>query len=232
MSDASHPRSSVLAQLTPGALAPIDFTASLNEDQLAAVTAPPGPALVLAGAGSGKTRTLTYRVAWLVHQGMDPWNILLLTFTNKAAKEMLLRVEDLTGLNRWGGIWGGTFHSVGQRFLRTHGKAVGVSSGFTILDEDDADALLSDVIRKVDPAFNKHKEHPKPGLIKEVFSYACNTRQSINEVITEKYPWFEEISEPLHKFRALYQQTKLEKQVLDYDDLLEYWLLTLQRDEA
>jgi superfamily I DNA/RNA helicase len=90
--------------------------------QYAAVTSPRGPALVLAGAGSGKTRTLTYRVAWLLHQGAKPWDILLLTFTNKSAKEMLERVEDLTGVPR-GQFWGGTFHSIGQRILRRNALA-------------------------------------------------------------------------------------------------------------
>ena len=95
-------------------LPPVDFRAELNAEQYAAVTSPRGPALVLAGAGSGKTRTLTYRVAWLLHQGARPWDILLLTFTNKSAKEMLERVEDLTGVPR-GQFWGGTFHSIGDR---------------------------------------------------------------------------------------------------------------------
>jgi DNA helicase-2/ATP-dependent DNA helicase PcrA len=231
MAEENLPPSTVLARLQPGAFAPIDYAAALNEDQLAAVTAPPGPALVLAGAGSGKTRTLTYRVAWLLEQGAQPWQILLLTFTNKAAREMLGRVEDLTGVPR-ARFWGGTFHSVGQRVLRRHGEAAGLPPNFTILDEGDADALFGDVIRAVDPAFTKHKEHPKPRVVAEVISYARNTRQTLGEVIAEKYPWLEEISPQLHKFAAAYQQTKREKHVADYDDLLEYWLQVLQRDEA
>jgi DNA helicase-2/ATP-dependent DNA helicase PcrA len=231
MAEENSPHSEVLARLAPGAFAPIDYAAALNEDQLAAVTAPPGPALVLAGAGSGKTRTLTYRVAWLLEQGAQPWQILLLTFTNKAAREMLGRVEDLTGLPR-ARFWGGTFHSVGQRVLRRHGETAGLPPNYTILDEGDADALFGDVIRAVDPGFTKNKEHPKPRVVSEVISYARNTRQTLNAVITEKYPWLEEISEPLHKFAAAYQQTKREKHVADYDDLLEYWLQVLQRDEA
>ncbi|HVU38171.1 MAG TPA: ATP-dependent helicase, partial [Opitutales bacterium] len=199
-------------------------------DQHAAVTAPPGPALVLAGAGSGKTRTLTYRVAWLLHQGVHPWQILLLTFTNKAAREMLGRVEDLTGVPR-AHFWGGTFHSVGQRILRRHGEAIGLARNFTILDEGDAEALLGDVVRAIDPAFTKHKEHPKPGVMHDVFSYARNTRQPLAEAIAQKYPWLEEILEPLQRFYTAFQQAKLEKQVADYDDLLEYWLHALERDE-
>src|SRR5579863_4693813 len=101
----------------PESVPPVDFRAQLNDEQFAAVSAPPGPLLVLAGAGSGKTRTLTYRVAWLLSQGVRPGEILLLTFTNKAAKEMLHRVQDLTGVEPRH-FWGGTFHSIGHRSLR------------------------------------------------------------------------------------------------------------------
>ena len=105
---------------------PIDFKEDLNDEQYAAVTAKPGPLLILAGAGSGKTRTLTYRVAYLLSKGVDPKDILLLTFTNKAAKEMLSRVEDLTGYEPRR-FWGGTFHSIGHRLLRLHGDTVGLA---------------------------------------------------------------------------------------------------------
>src|SRR5713226_2738578 len=110
----------------------IDYAAELNEQQLAAVMAPPGPVLVIAGAGSGKTRTLTYRVAYLLENGVLPQNVLLLTFTNKAAREMLDRVanllpHDITGL------WGGTFHSVGNRILRQYSQEAGFAPGFSIM---------------------------------------------------------------------------------------------------
>ncbi len=114
----------------------IDYGAELNEQQLAAVTASPGPLLVIAGAGSGKTRTLTYRVAYLLENGIDPRNILLLTFTNKAARQMLDRVANLLPVDA-SGLWGGTFHSIGNRMLRRHGSVLGYSSGFTILDRED-----------------------------------------------------------------------------------------------
>src|SRR5882762_7792024 len=103
----------------------IDFAAELNPQQLAAVTAPPGPALVIAGAGSGKTRTLTYRVAYLLENGVLPQSILLLTFTNKAAREMLDRVANLVP-NDVAGLWGGTFHSIGNRLLRRHAQSAGL----------------------------------------------------------------------------------------------------------
>src|SRR5580704_10376313 len=130
-------------QLGPDGVPPIDFRAQLNDEQFTAVTAPPGPLLVLAGAGSGKTRTLTYRVAYLLSQGVSPGEILLLTFTNKAAKEMLHRVQDLTGIEP-GRFWGGTFHGIGHRTLRLHGEAAGLGRGFTILDADESEGLLRD----------------------------------------------------------------------------------------
>jgi DNA helicase-2/ATP-dependent DNA helicase PcrA len=120
----------------------IDYAAELNAEQLEAVTAPPGPILVIAGAGSGKTRTLTYRVAYLVEQGVAPEQILLLTFTNKASKEMLARVASLLphDLSR---LWGGTFHHVGNRILRRHADRVGYAKDYTILDREDAEDLIS-----------------------------------------------------------------------------------------
>src|SRR5207237_10624293 len=114
----------------------IDYAAELNEQQYAAVTAPPGPLLVIAGAGSGKTRTLTYRVAYLLENGVDARNILLLTFTNKAARQMLDRGSNLLPVDA-AGIWGGTFHSIGNRILTRHGRAVGYSSGFIIMIRQD-----------------------------------------------------------------------------------------------
>src|SRR5437867_3758861 len=122
----------------------IDYAAELNEQQLAAVTAPPGPILVIAGAGSGKTRTLTYRVAYLLENGIDPRNILLLTFTNKAAREMLNRVTSLLPVDA-SRLWGGTFHSIGNRILRTHGSALGYSIGF------------GDVLQKTLLMFQQHE---------------------------------------------------------------------------
>src|SRR2546428_647965 len=123
----------------------IDYAAELNEQQLAAVIAAPGPLLVIAGAGSGKTRTLTYRVAYLLENGIDPRNILLLTFTNKAARQMLDRVANLLPVDA-SGLWGGTFHSVGNRMLRRHGSALGYSSGFTIMDREDQKDLINTVV--------------------------------------------------------------------------------------
>src|SRR6267143_4254451 len=114
----------------------IDYARELNEQQYTAVTAPPGPSLVLAGAGAGKTRTLIYRVAYLIEQGIPADRILLLTFTNKAAREMMRRVTDLLG-SELAELWGGTFHSIGHRFLRRHAQLVGYQNNFTISDRED-----------------------------------------------------------------------------------------------
>src|SRR5512139_1823868 len=120
----------------------IDYARELNELQSAAVTAPPGPSLVIAGAGSGKTRTLTYRVAYLLEQGIPPERILLLTFTNKAAREMMRRVADLLG-QELASLWGGTFHSIGNRVLRRHAEVLGYQRDFTIMDREDAKHLIT-----------------------------------------------------------------------------------------
>ena len=119
----------------------VDYENELNPAQLSAVKEGEGPCLVLAGAGSGKTRTITYRVAYLIEHGVDPSNILLLTFTNKAAKEMLSRVESLLG-SYPADLWGGTFHSVANRILRKYAKQIEYESNFTILDQEDSKDLI------------------------------------------------------------------------------------------
>ncbi len=208
----------------------IDFESALNQEQYEAVTAPYGPALVLAGAGSGKTRTLTYRVAWLLKQGVRPSEILLLTFTNKAAREMLERVDELTAIHPKQ-FWGGTFHHIGQRVLRSFGESVGLKRSFNIIDETDAEALLTEVIKDTDKEFLKIKDNPKAKVISNIISFSRNTMREIDEVLEEKHPYFTELCEKIVLFRKLYQARKLEQQVCDYDDLLEYWLKVLETSE-
>ena len=135
-------RDYVLRPFSGGVPLQIDYAHELNEQQLAAVTAPPGPSLVIAGAGSGKTRTLTYRVAYLLEQGIPAERILLLTFTNKAAREMMRRVTELLG-QELKSLWGGTFHSIGNRILRQHAGLVGYAPGFSILDREDGKHLIA-----------------------------------------------------------------------------------------
>ncbi|HEY9248842.1 MAG TPA: UvrD-helicase domain-containing protein, partial [Rariglobus sp.] len=175
---------------------PIDFRASLNDEQFAAVTAGPGPLLILAGAGSGKTRTLTYRVAYLLSKGVRPAEILLLTFTNKAAKEMLHRVQDLTGVEP-GRFWGGTFHSIGNRALRIYGDAIGLPKNFTILDADESESLLKQVVETENRLFFKDKTNPKPGPLFSVLSLARNTQKSIAETVERYFPQYVEIKHML-----------------------------------
>jgi DNA helicase-2/ATP-dependent DNA helicase PcrA len=206
----------------PDGIPPINFRAELNDEQFEAVTAPPGPMLVLAGAGSGKTRTLTYRVAYLLSQGVKAHEILLLTFTNKAAKEMLRRVEDLTGVNA-GQFWGGTFHSIGHRLLRIHGETVGLEKGFTILDQEEAESLLRDAVDGVDKGFFKDKTHPRAGVLLNMVSLARNTCSTFRETLFRYFPQHEEFSERVTAFAAAYERDKRKHNVVDYDDLLVLW---------
>ena len=212
----------------PSDFPPIDFRKELNDEQFAAVTAPPGPLLVLAGAGSGKTRTLTYRVAYLLSQGVRPGEILLLTFTNKAAKEMLHRVQDLTGVEP-ARFWGGTFHSIGHRTLRMHGEAIGLPRTFTILDADESESLLRDAVESADKTFFKDKTHPRPGPLHSVLSMARNTQLSLTETVTRFYPQYDTLIDRLPLFAKKYAEAKREANVLDYDDLLEFWLELLKK---
>lgn len=216
-------------RLTPDMLPPIDFKAELNDEQYAAVTAADGPCLILAGAGSGKTRTLTYRVAYLVHRGVAPDAILLLTFTNKAAREMLSRVEDLTGVPRRA-FWGGTFHSVGQRILRQNGETVGLGRHYNILDEGEAESLLKTAIQSIDSKFLKDKRNPKPKRIAGLISYARNTCRSVADEADAHFSFYPEVAAKIVRFAEAYHQLKLEQQVADYDDLLEYLLKLLREN--
>ncbi|MDG1173151.1 MAG: ATP-dependent helicase [Opitutales bacterium] len=208
----------------------IDFKKELNDDQYQAVTAPNGPALVLAGAGSGKTRTLTYRVAYLLEQGTPPESILLLTFTNKASRQMLDRVEELTGI---GGhrFLGGTFHHVGGQALRLFGDLIGLPRSFTILDDGDSDALLNEVIREIDPDFFKAKENPKAKPIKGLISFARNVGKDVEEVARARYPSNRELVTKIDQFFDIYNRTKLERGLTDYDDLLVFWLTLMEKHE-
>lgn len=210
---------------------PIDFSAELNSDQLAAVTSRDRFALVLAGAGSGKTRTLTYRVAWLLEQGVPPWRILLLTFTNKAATEMLSRVEDLTGVPR-SEFWGGTFHSIGQRILRTNAELVGRRKDYTILDASDADSLFGKVCKRVNAEFLKGKNAPKPKVIFDLISYARNTRRPLGEIIEERMPWVPDAERVIPLYGEAYAEEKRAQNLCDFDDLLELFLELLENNPS
>ncbi|MGC2352301.1 MAG: UvrD-helicase domain-containing protein [Candidatus Udaeobacter sp.] len=207
----------------------LDYAAELNEQQLAAVTAPPGPILVIAGAGSGKTRTLTYRVAYLLENGIDPRNILLLTFTNKAAREMLNRVANLLPVDA-SGLWGGTFHSVGNRILRRHGSALDYSSGFTIMDREDQKDLIDTVVAGagIDP---KEIRFPKGDVLAEIFSFVVNTENPLEELLAEKFPYFLPLLDKIQDVHARYEKKKKATNSMDFDDLLQKTLSMFQQHE-
>src|SRR3982750_2636229 len=207
----------------------IDYAAELNEQQLAAVTASPGPLLVIAGAGSGKTRTLTYRVAYLLENGVDPRNILLLTFTNKAARQMLDRVANLLPVDA-SGLWGGTFHSIGNRMLRRHGSVLGYSSGFTILDREDQKDLIDTVVASAGIPV-KEIRFPKGDVLAEIFSFVINTETPIEELLAEKFPYFLPLLDKIRDVQARYEKKKKATNSLDFDDLLQKTLSMLQQHE-
>ena len=204
----------------------IDYARELNDQQHAAVTAEPGPALVIAGAGAGKTRTLTYRVAWLIENGIAPDRILLLTFTNKAAKEMMRRVSDLLG-NDVSNLWGGTFHSVGNRILRKHAAVLGWRPDFTILDREDAKDLLQACVDEsgIDV---KETRFPKPDVLGDIFSMALNTGRSIAETLAQDYDHFAPLVGKIEDIAARYRARKQATNGMDFDDLLTQWLAVLR----
>lgn len=194
----------------------------LNEEQFRVVTAKPSAALVVAGAGTGKTRTITYRVAYLIEQGVSPQRILLATFTNRAAREMLRRVESLTGSQNVHRIWGGTFHRIANLILRKHAISLGYSSNYSILDSEDAKEFINVCIDEcgID---TKAKRFPKAEVVQDIISFANNTDAPIPEVIIKKYPYFEPLTQQIQRVDFLYAERKLERNVMDYDDLLLNW---------
>jgi len=203
----------------------IDYARELNAQQLAAVTAAPGPSLVIAGAGAGKTRTLTYRVAYLLEQGVPADRILLLTFTNKAAREMMRRVADLLGAEL-AALWGGTFHSVGNRILRAHADRVGYHRDFTILDREDAKDLLHACI--ADAAIDtKATRFPKADVLSDIFSLAINRQQTIAEAMAQDYGHFAHLAPRITDLQQRYLTRKRAANVMDFDDLLVLWLRLL-----
>jgi DNA helicase-2/ATP-dependent DNA helicase PcrA len=209
----------------------IDYARELNEQQLAAVTAPPGASLVLAGAGAGKTRTLIYRVAYLLEQGIPSDRILLLTFTNKAAKEMMDRVTALLGSDLKD-LWGGTFHSIGLRLLRRHGDLVGASRDFSVLDREDAADLIQACVDDGDIDI-KATRFPKKDVLLDIFSRAVNTDRSVERVVAEHYEKFMGLSGVIAGVGEQYTARKRANRVMDFDDLLVLWRqLLVEREEV
>jgi len=199
----------------------IDYDSELNEEQKEVVLAGGGPILVIAGAGSGKTRTLVYRVARLIESGTDPSRIMLLTFTNKAAREMLRRVEALLSVDTRR-LMGGTFHSVGNRLLRRFGTRLGLSPNFTILDEEDAREML-EAATSDEGIRTTEKRFPKGDVLLDLYSFTVNTGKTFTEVLTERAPHFLILEDEIIRVFQRYQQRKRAGNAGDYDDLLLSW---------
>ncbi|MBN2592346.1 MAG: UvrD-helicase domain-containing protein [Sedimentisphaerales bacterium] len=207
----------------------IDFAADLNEEQLAVATAPGGPMLVIAGAGSGKTRALTYRLAWLVNSGVDPSRIMLVTFTNRAAREMLSRVEVLVK-QKTRDIWGGTFHHIANRILRRHGKVLDISPDFTILDREDSKDLIASCVQDAGIDI-RQRRFPQKSVLAAISSFVQNTLEPLEDVLSKRYPMFVRDVGEIEKVLVLYTTRKKERQLLDFDDLLSLWLRLLTEQE-
>ncbi len=198
----------------------IDYKNELNPSQYEAVTSTEGAYLVIAGAGTGKTRTLVYRVARLVEMGIDPKSILLLTFTRKASREMMNRAAILLD-NRCSKINGGTFHSFANLTLRKYAKLVGLESGFTILDQGDSEDVIN-LIRAQLNLVKLKKRFPNKQTINKILSLSVNTGKSVEDIVAEEYLHFSEHIEKIIEIGKIYSSYKKRSQLLDYDDLLIY----------
>ena len=194
----------------------------LDQAQLAAATGGPGPVLVVAGAGSGKTRTVASRVARLLEEGADPDRVLLLTFSRRAAKEMLHRAGHLTRVRSTGRIWGGTFHAMGNRILREYGHAVGLTPSFTILDQADATDLFG-VVRTQLGLAERGRRFPRKEVLADIYSRVVNAQERLADVLKERFPWCESEVDGIRDVFVGYAARKQELAVLDYDDVLLYW---------
>ena len=203
----------------------LDLKDKLNPSQLSAVSAIDGPALVIAGAGSGKTRVIEYRVLNLVTKGVRPESILLLTFTRKAAHEMVSRASKHDP--RCKDIDGGTFHSFAFKTLKRYSKALGLSNQFSIMDESDSSEALHRCALKLG-CFDRKEKFPKKDTLKAVLSMSVNKGQSICEILEKEYPHFLKFASDMEKLRKEYVSYKIGKDYMDYDDLLVYLKLLLE----
>ena len=207
----------------------LDYHGLLNDQQVAVVEAPGGPILVVAGAGSGKTRTLTWRVARLLHDGASPESILLLTFTNKAAREMLRRVEEVARVDTRR-LTGGTFHHVAHQVLREHGAALGYARGYSILDREDADDVMTAAVADCGLAVGARR-FPKADVLVDLVSMAINTQTPLAEVVATRRPQFVPLTEELQRVARRFAERKRELNAMDFDDLLLNWKVLLAERE-
>ena len=198
----------------------INYREELNPSQYEAASAVEGIYLIIAGAGTGKTRTLVYRVARLIELGNDPSSILLLTFTRKAANEMMRRASMLLD-DRCSKIRGGTFHSFANITLRKYAKAIGLDSNFTILDQGDSEDVIN-LIRSQDKFLTKERRFPNKQTLGKVYSLSVNTKRTVAEIIEEDYPHFLPLLDKILDIQKIYNEYKRKNNLLDYDDLLLY----------
>jgi DNA helicase-2/ATP-dependent DNA helicase PcrA len=203
----------------------------LNDRQLAAVQHGDGPLLVVAGAGSGKTKTLACRVAHLIDKGIPPARILLLTFTRRAAHEMLRRAAGLTATSAAAGVVGGTFHSVAHRLLRTHGAAIGLSPGFSVMDKADA-ADLMNLIRSDLGLGGRSRRFPKKDTLATIYSRTVNSSTKLTEVLGRDFPWCVEDADGIRSIFEAYGARKRDHNMVDFDDLLLLWITLLETPPA
>ena len=203
----------------------VRYDEELNAEQLEVVMAGEGPMLVIAGAGSGKTRALTYRVSRLIEDGVDPSEILLVTFTNKSAREMLSRVEQIV-TNDTRRIWGGTFHSIGNRLLRRHAEAIGYRPNFTILDDEDSKEMMESAISSL--GINTlEKRFPKGDVLLDIYSYLINTRTPLELHLEQNFPHFAMFGPEIVNVFRRYKERKRDANAMDFDDLLVFWKVLL-----
>src|SRR5262245_26710341 len=201
---------------------PTEFLGTLNANQRAAAVHPAGPLLVIAGAGTGKTKTLAARVAALIRSGATPGGILLLTFTRRAASEMIRRAGHVVGEALAAGVWGGTFHAVAHRLLRAYAQPLGLGPNFVVMDQGDAEDLLH-LIRT---DFNLHQataRFPQKGTLLAIYSRCVNAGEPLERVLAERFPWCQGHGADLTRMFRKYGQRKAARHLLDYDDLLLYW---------
>lgn len=207
----------------------VNYEEDLNEAQLEAVKSKDGPILVIAGAGSGKTKTLTYRVARLIEDGIKPENILLLTFTKKAAAEMLSRATIVLD-NRCEKVAGGTFHSFANIILRRYSKLLGLKNNFTIMDRADCEDVINHIVGQLFP--KKEKRFPKKSTLLDIYSKSINKVTPTKQIIADEFPQFAHCEDKIIEVHKAYVAYKRENSVLDYDDLLLYIKLLLENNDG
>ena len=199
-----------------------EWAEELNQAQREAATAGDGPLLVIAGAGTGKTKTLVCRLAYLLEKGVPPERILLLTFTRRAAAQMLRRAEQLVGGTSTGRIWGGTFHATANRLLRIYGQAINLTPEFTVMDQADAGDMMG-LIRSELGLAKKIRRFPRKDTLVRIYSHTVNAQTGLSDVLRNHYPWCQEETGDIARAFAAYTKRKQDHHVLDYDDLLLYW---------